>query len=707
MSARSERIAFLCIAAFSCALTAGPILVTKGLYHDNLGVYAYALAHFDSLNRFGELAWWSPDIDMGFPTYFYTLLGVGNAGKPAFVLVGALIWLLGRVGIHPASMVPAYVLYFGVVVPLLYMAGVRCLALRVLRSQAARLYVLVAAAFSPGVIMNLSDPGVLEYTAYCLFFAAAWARFVAHPDARAFLVLCLTAGLVSLAFSQYLLMTAIPWLPLLVLTSVVALRTARRALRTVPLGYWAGGAALVVVCAAPSAIAYLQGRDELIQYAIESGFEYPYGRLKAGNPLEFLLASTPAVAFEWDRYDQEEGATPSNFDAHALAPGRHGSFNYLGLIALPLAALGLVHGRRRLRVPLSLLLALATIVLALSSYSPIFSVALALPSPLRSMNHYGDLLYRGGGFLLIVLAAGLGLEALERRPALFRWLPALCAASGAATFLAWRLVGAPAQSLVGLALALMACFAILFARAWQLPARRRARLLFTGVVLLTLVDVSTFAFWHLRLVIVGPTQGEGVRGPLDRPSFTQNVLIMRRIAELKDLPLDRLPRAAGFCAAHGYVDRPTQADLERAIAGERSERSLALPAALASEPSLHPFFARGNPGACEARFKGEGAYNERRVIVAASQPTLALFRETYSKHWSATVDGAPTTIHPALGAFQAVVVPAGRSEVRLRFRPPFIGLALVVAYALLALLAAFLLRRPVGAGWAWSARGRA
>jgi hypothetical protein len=56
----------LALAAISAAVTASPILVSGQLPHDTLGVYAYFFDNFDSLYRFGEPAWWSPEL--GFPT---------------------------------------------------------------------------------------------------------------------------------------------------------------------------------------------------------------------------------------------------------------------------------------------------------------------------------------------------------------------------------------------------------------------------------------------------------------------------------------------------------------------------------------------------------------------------------------------------------------------------------------------------------------
>jgi len=69
-------------------MTVGPLAFGGFLYSDTLASYSFFYDNLDSLNRFGVPAWWSPQIQWGMPTYFYALLGIPNAGKPAFVAMG-------------------------------------------------------------------------------------------------------------------------------------------------------------------------------------------------------------------------------------------------------------------------------------------------------------------------------------------------------------------------------------------------------------------------------------------------------------------------------------------------------------------------------------------------------------------------------------------------------------------------------------------
>ena len=228
--AKSDTGFFLAIAVFSIAVLFGPMALGGYLYHDTLRQYSFFYDNLDSLNRFAEPAWWSPQINYGTPSYFYALLGISNSGKPVFVALGFLAWLLGRLGIALPPLFPVFMLYLGVLVPLMFLIGIRVVAMQLLRSRAAVRYALVVAAFSPGMLMVLSDPGVLEYTTYTLYCTAAFLHFVGRPNQRSFAILCLSALLISISLSHSVVATALPLLPMLVVASAIASRPVRRAL---------------------------------------------------------------------------------------------------------------------------------------------------------------------------------------------------------------------------------------------------------------------------------------------------------------------------------------------------------------------------------------------------------------------------------------------------------------------------------------------
>jgi hypothetical protein len=86
---------------------------------------------------------------------------------------------------------------------------------------------------------------------------------------------------------------------------------------------------------------------------------------------------------------------------------------------------------------------------------------------------------------------------------------------------------------------------------------------------------------------------------------------------------------------------------------------------------------------------GRNGYTLR---VNAPRPGFVYASESFFTGWSATVNGRPAAIVPANFAFRAVEVPAGTSEVRLRYWPPGLTGGLWVTAASAALLATFMLR---------------
>jgi len=83
-----------------------------------------------------------------------------------------------------------------------------------------------------------------------------------------------------------------------------------------------------------------------------------------------------------------------------------------------------------------------------------------------------------------------------------------------------------------------------------------------------------------------------------------------------------------------------------------------------------------------------------RLDVSATVPALLLVRESWSRGWTAFVDGAQVPIHPAAAIYYALAVPRGRHVVELRYATPglYLGLAGFVAWCC---LTAWNLRRSV------------
>ena len=81
------------------------------------------------------------------------------------------------------------------------------------------------------------------------------------------------------------------------------------------------------------------------------------------------------------------------------------------------------------------------------------------------------------------------------------------------------------------------------------------------------------------------------------------------------------------------------------------------------------------------------ATDRERAIVECPAATTLVRRELFFPGWNATVNGADAAIAEHGDLFQSVALPAGRSELRFSYAPPFIGWAWLAAGAALLALA--------------------
>ena len=492
-----------------------PMLVAGGLVNDRLAVFYFFRDTLHSLNVYGEFPWWNPSIWAGFPFYYFNFL-YWPGRDPVFAAVAMIVWLLGRLHITIPSYHALYVAYIAFLVPLLLSLSVLALARQILRRRLAVYFVVVLMAFSPGVVFSASDFGS-EVSAYGFFFAAALLHFLRRPIRSRFLLMCLPAmAMATLTFVE--LFWNVFFVPVFIALACIGsggrdphagsragvhlTRRAARALRCVPGRWWAAAAVGVCLYALPSLVAYGHGAD-ILSVRAEGRRYYAYDELRPGSPLEAIAISTPGIGFEWTNYEDPEASyTPRPVSRDSGFT----SFGYMGMLTLPLVCLGLVLGRPYWSIRLYGAIAGVMTIMLLSAYSPVLSLFLGWPSPLRGANHYSDLVVRLGLFALFALAAGLGLEALLKSSPTRRWVfVALCAVIAAAS-VAWLVsLQGPAVTgnyVFGFTLALILLYGVGLTR--LALARSAAQLRHACIVLmaLTLVDTSTLAFAHLRLSLV-------------------------------------------------------------------------------------------------------------------------------------------------------------------------------------------------------------
>lgn len=722
----------------------------KIVHHDLSIHYPFFWNNFHALNSYQTFAWWMPDMTFGYPGYYFSMVGGINIKSPIFMLFGFFAYGCGIVGIHLQNIFLFYQLYVGVAIPLAFVLSTFLLARLIFQDKKVVYFVTILAAFSPAVVLNLSDPGNLEPLANDIFWTFALLSYLRKPCVKSFLVLGLASGILMLSLGYGFITWGPIYFPLLFICCLVPLRGAKRiiaSLRVMPRSAWMAFMLLCVVCAAPSLLAMRDGKN--FSNFRTGELSYSYTALKMGNPIEALSASTPSVFFNWNAYISDPKGSGSN---QFLPLYGQGGYTYLGLPVLALAGLGLLYGRRSMRLRMMVMGMGVFMVGLLAGFSPLFSTILFWETPLRGYNHFSDLLYRGGGCTVLIFMAGLGLEALLRRGAeqggfLLRLL-GISVVLGAGFMFYVRsdhssFFGGPFGFFLMTAIFMgVALFHV--ARAYGRAAKSKAA---TLVLVVLLLDVSTVSFGFVRsqIGVIEPLTDLGSGGPQTlgmvntNPAFdyiAKLMLVYRPASELalgvlasgraeeilsnsplvKSDPIDPKTYTPPFAYSAfmssleqltvyphvqfvtGDEGRSFVSQWETTFTGIASERIL--PIRGEDEKAWQAVFARPS-WAIAARTEKpvEPPLVSKRTYLTlafngvSDSAGAVLIRMPWHRFWGATVNGESVPVARAAFGLSAVPIPKGKYEVVLSFDPIFVRLAFGGAYAALLLWCVVLLRR--------------
>lgn len=704
--------AVLGIALLGAYTTSRPLLATRSVLQDNVS-YDYGLFYdnLHSLNHYGQPAYWLPNKNCGYPQYYWTFIGGFNGTTPCRLVLASTVYALGKLGLRLSDFYGMYMAYTGFLTPVLLSLAVYALGKQIFRSSAVMAYLIVVTAWSPGVLVNLATQGFTEPLAYGLFWFAAWLSFCKHPGSHRFHLLTLATLVcaVSLAATSLLVVLLLAVSFMSTIVPVSAWRRTRRAVRSVSMRSWAAVGLLAIACAWPKLTTYYRARNQLCKPGLSSD-RYSEDLLKPGNPLVVLAAGTPNVGFAWNQY--QPSARPGNelLPVSVTARGFQ-SYGYLGILALPLSLFGLLYGRRSLRTRLLVVLVVLFSSAVLASYSPFFALLLALPTPLQSFNHFSDLLFRGGGFVVVLFCAACGLEALLRPELANRnrvlWPYWCCAGGSIVLYLAvhWRETTC-LGSIFGFLLFMTAAFSVALTRVAMSTRAKEIQGMSAVLLFLVAIDVGTVAHYYGRHVydpsypllrkISGQIALGGLGAADDVYGYARYPLVVKRLDALRrrGLQVQALPSLALYAHAR-IVDEVTQEDIRKAVAtGETRSLGLVAPP-LSQSFGLGRFMEGARAGVADApgTFRANWSnYNTLQVDVDARQECLLFIRNVYFPGWTALVNGDEAPIFRALEAFQAVPVPAGQSKVVLRFWPKYEVLTLWLAYGILAVWTCLTLR---------------
>jgi hypothetical protein len=668
------------------------------MFHDTQTFYNNFHDNLQSLNYFGEPAWWYPNVQHGFPGYFLSILVNVNVLSPPFVILGSVFFFLGKASIFVTDIFPVYVWYFGFIIPFIFSISIWLLVRQILTSSIAIIYVCIVGAVSPGLILNFTDAGLIEIASYGFLFAAAYLKFIKTPLRKNFLifmlalgVLCVTLGYAFLAFA-FLFLIAFFLVQFLPQSSAGVVKSA---LLTISKKSWFALILFIGICAAPPLLTMSQRGDLERTTLAENHSPYQFMTRGIGNPFEGVMASIPGIGLRG-----VEGGVLSPFmdggDGWSL-------YSYLGLLTIPLAMIGLMHSRSYWRVRLLVLIVLYFSVIILQNYSPLFFPILSFNTLLTSVSHFNDLSYRSGGFILILIAAGLGLEALhEGRTPRFT-APILLLVS--LLIVATTLLSLKTTSLFVFGFLLgftgllgFAYYIVLYWLGKTSIGHPNQKLFFGLLLAMTVIDVLTISHLHVRTGLFQNFSGiqkthesldiqnhdhVGLKNIYTNAQAT-TTLQARTYLDLQKngIDIDALPEQALFRNFHAS-DNISQPDIEAALAG----KSLALSQGSTGSASLKNLNASQlGDGISTMIMKTEKNYNSIVFSVTTDQPSLLFVRDARHPYWHAEVDGKPTDVLTALGHYKAVVVPSGTSAVRFWFKPRGIVLSIGVAYAAIIIL---------------------
>lgn len=690
----------LIINVFAGGVLSGYFFVTGSLYHDNLKYYSIFHDNLHSLNYFGEVQWWHPNVQQGFPAFYLSILGT-NSTTPLFAVISLIIWILGLFGVYIKSFLNLYIIYFGFLIPLLFSFSLLLLLRQMFDNNKVIIFILLLAAFSPGIIFILSDVYSLEQSIYSLFFAAAYLRFQKEPGKNTFWALCLTLLLVAVSFNFYSFYWNIIFVPLFIVIfnsfgENTFLYETRGVINSVPKRYWVIALFLIIICLLPSLMTS-RHTDKFIRTHI-SQKTYDYSQLKSGNPLEFLTVSTPGIGYNWDSSGFDAVFSPYLLETNTGRKPK--GYSYMGLLVLTLTFVGLIGGKEPWRTRLFFLIALSATIIILSGYSPLFSALLVWPSPIRANNHFSDAMLRSGGFILFLLSAGLGMEVLINRDRIWRYatIAVFTVFSFGSilllVFLQLYLKGEtgtadmPFLVIFGFFVVMILLYLIvLFWFAGNDSERARERYI-TYLMILAFIDISTCAFWHTRTVMWNvaqryedpPVNSIGLEDV--RSTYVGSLLKIRHLKELEDkgMNFSHLPKWMFFRTAH--------ADSIESFVRNRKNDSLVLPDELRNTNEFRTFFDKGTDGRPDIALKQfKQTYNMLRFEVELPEEALFFWRDAYFPYWEAIVNGKKTDIARGFWGFKAVAVPSGKSTVDFRFSPGYLPYALLASYmAILATL---------------------
>ena len=695
----------LLIVSISGWVTSYDTFFYKKFYWDSPKFFSIFRDNLQSLNFFHEIAYWFPHVSTGWPAYYYSSLGDLNCTGPIFVILGFGCWLAGIVGITIQDYFNLYAIYISFLVPMALTFGAYALARQLFTSKYILYFIVILTAFSPGVILNLSDVGLSEVAAYALFFFAAYIKFLKKPDVRNFYLLVITIMLIGLTLNFPFVFWNAFAIPVFIffvsLWPMKRFQHSLAAFKSISLKHYLLAICLILISLIPNVSTYLQ--SDMIRTTIGEAV-YTLEKLLPGNPLELLSISLPGFGFEWRSHALSDSTSGLFW---TLLPV--GDYNlaicYLGLLSLPLTVLGLIYGAKSFRTPILWMLVIMFTIIVLAATSPIFALLLSVKSPLQANKHFSDACFRSGGYLFLIFSSALGLRTLlkgnDKIRTIFLYLLGIeLVINTTVHIFYYEKLRWMSNPFFGLHITFSILFIIV---AYSMKTQPKNKALIPILLFITFVDISTCSnliVKNFKYVNNGVnfnsldeawnTNNIGLDNSVPG-SYSGTILIQRslyNIHELSIYPQKDFKKFIFFSAVHPSDD--IYKDIERLPnalknikASFKDYDSLPISPKDAQRTSVKRFIVLAQtltePATGTVDIISQ-TYNKLELHINSSRVAALFILDSYSPYWKAWLNGQRTDISCGFYNFKTVIVPKGESKLLLKFKPPLIGPALLISY---------------------------
>jgi len=321
---------------------------------------------------------------------------------------------------------------------------------------------------------------------------------------------------------------------------------------------------------------------------------------------------------------------------------------------------------------------------------------LNLDTPLTKNSHFNDLLYRSGAFVLLIIAAGMGLDALQKRSELYKKTIGLFVLSVSISYVLHLYLSHDNPIILGFILGFTTIMALSFliVLVWLMKGQEDVykNVIIGLFLLLVLCDVSTLAHLHVRTVM-HPAFPRATSPNFDAQNadkigvshhwpnaIADTTLSSKALMTLqkKRIPINDLPQYALFKNGHISHDI-SSSDFENAI----KKQSLALDAESIKSEKMSPFLDDNEDKRSIRNSEvilDKKTYTLTQLKVKTDEEALLFIRDGYHPYWKAMINDRETKIFRSMQNFKAIIIPKGESTVRFQFSPPGISVSIAVAY---------------------------